>query len=61
MSQASSTYGEAALAVELEQAKLNKERLELELENVDSRIEGEEALALINMNKRLTEVNDTLF
>ena len=56
LSQCSSSYGEAALQLELEQSRILKERLEEQLEHLDRNVHAEEEQVVAALDSRLSEV-----
>ena len=61
LSQCSSSYGEAALQLELEQSRILKERLEEQLELLDRNVQTEEEQVVAALDSRLSEVCLELF
>ena len=59
MSQCSSSYGEAALQLELEQSRVLKERLEEQLEHLDRNVHTEEEQVVTALDNRLAEVSQS--
>ena len=60
IAQSSSSYGEAAVRLELAQTRVMKERLESQLESLDIEIQKEEEGAAGELDARLKEVRDEL-
>ncbi|XP_063681364.1 uncharacterized protein LOC134816452 [Bolinopsis microptera] len=56
MSQCSSSYGEAALQLELEQSRVLKERLEEQLDHLDRNVHTEEEQVVTALDNRLAEL-----